>query len=37
MFASEKCLCIEDLNASRILMILLFIYLGEGERGGGLH
>ena len=27
--------CIKDLNALRIFMNFLLIYLGEGKRGGG--
>ena len=35
MFVSEKNTYIKDLNASRILMYFLCIYLGE-KRGGSL-
>ena len=36
MFVSEKNAYIKDLNALRILMNFLCIYLGEGRRGGAL-
>ena len=36
MFVSEKNAFIKDLNALRILMNFLCIYLGEKERGGGV-
>ena len=35
MFVSEKNAYIKDLNALRIFMNFLFIYLGE--KGGGVH
>ena len=36
MFVREKNAYIKDLNALRILIIFLCIYLGV-KRGGGLH